>query len=418
MGSCASSCRNRNPDENEENGKKTPEKHEDSMKNNNTYESKSSLPRGGILTSEKEEEQKIQKNIQETSNLEKKEGGEKKNAKFEKKIEIIDTDMPEKKEKDKKNNWNKLTDKLTEKFISNPKEQMEKDNIIKEDIELKDSKEKNEIDENHIDTKEDIVEKVEEEEEKKIEIEKVEDKKKNEIKKVKEEKKIEIDIKEEEKKEEINDTIEIKNEKEEKNETEVEAKSDEEEISKHDSLIKVINKNIETKKISKEEIKKKLDELYNSFPESISPDELVNKLSDFIIKLIDTTLESDKKDLIDFTKKLCSFYENNKDKIYNKLNDYINQISDYKTLSSNKSNRAIRSCIQKCKDKMKERLNQEDIPSDKIITYEFFTQIVKETELSLKKSYMDILLFQMKDKVPKGKSFHLFNAIVIVDFLK
>jgi uncharacterized protein YwqG len=67
---------------------------------------------------------------------------------------------------------------------------------------------------------------------------------------------------------------------------------------------------------------------------------------------------------------------------------------------------------------MKERLNQEDIPSDKIITYEFFTQIVKETELSLKKSYMDILLFQMKDKVPKGKSFHLFNAIVIVDFLK
>ena len=60
----------------------------------------------------------------------------------------------------------------------------------------------------------------------------------------------------------------------------------------------------------------------------------------------------------------------------------------------------------------------EDIPPDKIISFETFYQIVEETDIQLKEEYIDILLYQMKIAVPKGRSFNTLNAIVIIDFLK
>ena len=64
------------------------------------------------------------------------------------------------------------------------------------------------------------------------------------------------------------------------------------------------------------------------------------------------------------------------------------------------------------------RLKKEDIPSDKVISYELFKEIVEECEIKLKENYLDILLYQMKIAVPQGRSFKSLNAIVILDFLK
>ena len=49
---------------------------------------------------------------------------------------------------------------------------------------------------------------------------------------------------------------------------------------------------------------------------------------------------------------------------------------------------------------------------------EKFEKIFEETELQLKDTQLDILLYQMKMAVPKGRNFNTLNAIVIVDFLK
>ena len=87
-------------------------------------------------------------------------------------------------------------------------------------------------------------------------------------------------------------------------------------------------------------------------------------------------------------------------------------------LTTRKLNRAIRSYIRDAGDKLRQRLKQEDIPANKIISYELFNSIVEECEIQLKEGYMEVLLYQMKMKVPKGKGFNTLNAIVIVDFLK
>ena len=82
------------------------------------------------------------------------------------------------------------------------------------------------------------------------------------------------------------------------------------------------------------------------------------------------------------------------------------------------SNRVIRGYIKKCENQLKERLKQEDIPSDKIVSFQKFEEIMNETGLQLKEEHLDILLYQMKMKVPKGRSFDSLNMIVVVDFLK
>ena len=68
------------------------------------------------------------------------------------------------------------------------------------------------------------------------------------------------------------------------------------------------------------------------------------------------------------------------------------------------------------------------MPSDRVVSFDKFNQIVEEVGIKnqiveevgikMKKEYMDVLLYQMKMAVPKNRSIHDFNMIVIVDFLK
>lgn len=133
---------------------------------------------------------------------------------------------------------------------------------------------------------------------------------------------------------------------------------------------------------------------------------------------MEVSQENDKTELKNFINTLVNFYKGNKDEVYKQLMEYTEKIIDQDQLTTRRMNRGIRSNIQECKDKLKDRLKKEDIPSDKIITIEKFEKIVEETELQMKDNHMDVLLYQMKKKVPKGRNFNTLNAIVIVDFLK
>ena len=219
-----------------------------------------------------------------------------------------------------------------------------------------------------------------------------------------------------EEEEEEEDDEDDKNKKEEpKNEsTDLEIKD----LSKYETLIKIININLESFGYSKIDIKKEIDNLYGAFSDKTSSDDLVSNLSEKLIKLMEVSQENDKAELKNFINTLVNFYKGNKDEIYKQLMEYTEKIIDQDQLITRRMNRGIRSNIQECKDKLKDRLKKEDIPSDKIITIEKFEKIVEETELQMKDNHMDVLLYQMKKKVPKGRNFNTLNAIVIVDFLK
>ena len=132
---------------------------------------------------------------------------------------------------------------------------------------------------------------------------------------------------------------------------------------------------------------------------------------------MEISIDSDKIELNNFIKDLVEYNEGNKKKIYEQIMNYIEGIEEQENITTRKANRIIRGYLQECKDKLNQRL-KEEIPSDKIISFEKFLKIVEETGIKFKEGHLNILLYQMKKAVPKGKNFNTLNAIVIIDYLK
>ena len=235
----------------------------------------------------------------------------------------------------------------------------------------------------------------------------------------------EEEIKQEEKKDEVN---------EEKNEEEkaLEEKEEEEPVSqenndnnafneflsKNDSLIKVININLESKGYSKTDIQTKIDEIFQSISESKLDQNHLPTLSTPLYDLLSPIVDSDKKDLEKFFTELFSALNFDKEKIREQILTFAEDIEEQEKLKTRKLNRSIRSCIKECQDQLNQIFKQDDMPSDRVVSFDKFNQIVEEVGIKMKKEYMDVLLYQMKMAVPKNRSIHDFNMIVIVDFLK
>ena len=191
-----------------------------------------------------------------------------------------------------------------------------------------------------------------------------------------------------------------------------------EELKKFDDLIKMINKTIESVGYSQEEVKDKLDEIYNNLEESVTQEALVDKLSELLYSLMEISLDSDKNEIKNFLKEIIRFYNNNKKKIKEQLMVYINRIGDQDKLTTALLNGKIQDNLLEYKDKLNELLKKGNIPSDKLITYEIFKKIIEEGEIKIKEHFMEILLYQMKLSVPKERSFLLLNLNVLINFIK
>ena len=244
--------------------------------------------------------------------------------------------------------------------------------------------------------------------------------KQNQKEERKEEKKEENEEDEEEEEEEDDDEEEKKTQEilKEKNTEKDNIYLESKDLEKYNLLIQIININLEAKGFSKEDIKKEIDELYKSFADPISPEDLIIKLSGKLINLMEITIESDINEIKNFVTELCTANENDKNKIYNQIMKCIEGIEEQEKLKTKKLNRNIRGKIQEFKDKLNQRLKEDDVLTDKIVNIEKFYQIVEETGINLKEEFMNVLLYQMKMAVPKGKSFNSLNISVINDFLK
>ena len=355
---------------------------EKEVKENHIEKEKENIINNDEKKEKKQNEKKSEEELEEEEEDEKEnseKGGNKENKEEEKKIEEVHIEkenkideIKEEKKEEPQNNDNKNNNNLNEE---------EKSNIIN-DKEIKNK------DDNNISLR-----------------------RKPKPKEEKKEKDQEED--EEEEEEEEDDEEENKPKKK-----ETIKESENEELSKYKSLIKIINKNLEANGFSKLDIKNQIDELYKTFPDTISEEELIPKLSDHLIKLLDITIDSDKNEIKDCIKDVVILFEGDKDKIYHQLMNFIEDIVDQDKLKNNQTNRIIRTYLKDCEEKLKNRLKEEDIPSDKIISLEKFNKIIEETGIQLKEEYINTLLYQMKKKVPKGRNINTFNAIVIVDYLK
>ena len=326
------------------------------------------------------------------------------------KVEIKDEEEnnnTKRNEKDDKEIINKVEEEKVE--LENKNDIKEENNNI-ENIEKK---------ENSIaQTLKNILNKVEEQSEKKEEFEKEkeEEESKGKINEIIEEKK---EPEQEQKQEKDNNqNEELKEDKQEKEPEKMNDISLNDFLTKNDSLIKAVNITLESKGYSKSDIKTKINDFFEKITETKLDESHVESISNLLIQLLSTTLESDKKDLDKFFKELFSVFEYNKEKIHEQLINFSNDIEEQEKLKTRKTNRSIRSNIKDCQDKLNPIFKRDDMPSDRVVSFDKFNQIAEEVGLNLKKEYLDVLLYQMKMAVPKGRSIHDFNMIVIVDFLK
>ncbi len=294
----------------------------------------------------------------------------------------------------------------TDKKVLLKKKKNENEEIKKEEKEINKNEVK-EIKENEVKKEEEIKGNQEKKEEEKIENERKE-----------EEKKEEEDEEGEENEEEEDKEVNSENNEKKEDQKENLEESEKKDLTKYDPLIKIINKNFESKGFSKFDINDKINELFKTLSDSTTTDELITKLSELFIELMDVTLDSDKKEILAFFKDIAIFFNGDIINIHEQLLSFIGGINDQSKLQNRSSNRVIRGYIKKCEKQLKERLKQEDIPSDKIVSFQKFEEIMNETGVELKEEHMDILLYQMKKKVPTGRSIDTLNMIVVIDFLK
>ena len=186
----------------------------------------------------------------------------------------------------------------------------------------------------------------------------------------------------------------------------------------NDSLIKVINITLESKGFNKTDIQSKFEELFQSFTESKLDESHIPIILNKYIELLSATKDSDKKDINIFLQQLFSILSYDKEQILEQILQFAEGIEEQGKLKTRKLNRNIRSYIKDCQINLTEVLKQDDMPSDKIVSFDRFNAIAEECGIKLKKEYLDVLLYQMKMAVPNGRSIYDFNMIVIVDFLK
>ena len=324
--------------------------------------------------------------------------------KIENEPEIQKEEIKQELEKNKDEINNKEAEEKKEEIIEEPKEEIKKEEKPIENKE-ENNEEKEEVKNN--------------EEQEQIQDE---NNNNNEVKEEQEENK-ELNTKEENENE-INEekNLEIKSLEEKKDFLNNQANTDNQSfndfLTKNDSLIKVININLESKGYSKTDIQSKIDEVFQSISESKLDQNHISSISTPLYDLLTITVESDKKDLDKFFNELFSSLNYDKEKIHEQILTFAEDIEEQEKLKTRKLNRSIRSCIKECQDQLNKLFKQDDMPSDRVVTYDKFNQIVEDVGIKMKKEYMDVLLYQMKMAVPKGRSIYEFNMIVIVDFLK
>ena len=324
--------------------------------------------------------------------------------KIENEPEIQKEEIKPESEKNKDEINNKEAEEKKEEILEEPKEEIKKEEKPIENKE-ENNEEKEEIKNN--------------EEQEQIQDE---NNNNNEVKEEQEENK-ELNTKEENENE-INEekNLEIKSPEEKKELSNNQANTDNQSfndfLTKNDSLIKVININLESKGYSKTDIQSKIDEVFQSISESKLDQNHISSISTPLYDLLTITVESDKKDLDKFFNELFSSLNYDKEKIHEQILTFAEDIEEQEKLKTRKLNRSIRSCIKECQDQLNKLFKQDDMPSDRVVTYDKFNQIVEDVGIKMKKEYMDVLLYQMKMAVPKGRSIYEFNMIVIVDFLK
>ena len=183
------------------------------------------------------------------------------------------------------------------------------------------------------------------------------------------------------------------------------------------SLLHVFVKNLEANGITKEQIKKKIDEICKLF-ENRSEATKEEFIEPFVKMFIDTMKITKKEDMGVVAGFLNDFVDSLNGDIsifFNGLVEVFDNINDYSEI--NKDNE-LSFKLNKYKDELITELKKNDTNNTHLITFDIFRKIVHDLNLLLDDETMEYLIYKMKKEVPENNSIFDLNFEVIEKLLQ
>ena len=196
--------------------------------------------------------------------------------------------------------------------------------------------------------------------------------------------------------------------------------SNEEIENKFIPLIHIFIKNFEANNFTINILENKLKEIHKSFEgkEELNKDEFLSPFINLFIESMKVTKENDIQiiksffnEYIDHLKGNTSQFFNDLIKIFKNLNDYSKVEMTEDLLNSLAYN------LQKHQPDIENRIKEDDMAGSKLLTFDIFQKIVSELGISLNDQIMEYLLYKMKKDTPENNSIFDLNYDFVLNLL-
>ena len=219
-----------------------------------------------------------------------------------------------------------------------------------------------------------------------------------------------------------------KKEKEEKDRKEREEKEIKEKQFKFN--LHILVKNLESKQIEREIIKKKFEETFEDLSKNtdFKKDDVMEKISNIFINYLNPLNKNNKDTINNLIKELYERTIKPKDKDLDKLKSFIfdilDNVTDYKYLKKEDEEKIDDYIIKVLKYNKKITENKEKLKANQknnnyVIKYEEFTNIVKEFQIFMENLAIEYLLYKMKFgmSLDEDKTLDSLNFKIFLDYL-
>ena len=190
---------------------------------------------------------------------------------------------------------------------------------------------------------------------------------------------------------------------------------------KENFFLSLFIKNLEARKVSTEIMKKKINDINDSFKDKpkISIEEFTTPFINMLIETMHITQEIDKKHIEKFLYDYLNYLQNNMKEFIDRMNNAFENIIDYDSLQNKEDLlNSLAFNLQKFKNELTQKLKEADKNNLNIVSFQDFMKILSDLGDPIRMELIEFLLYLMKKDTDVKYSMFDFNYNTILDLLE
>ena len=193
------------------------------------------------------------------------------------------------------------------------------------------------------------------------------------------------------------------------------------EIEEINFFFSLFIKNLESKKITTEIMKSKIDKIKESISKKnkISDKEFITPFLNMFIETMKIKKESDKSYIEKFLATYMNYLKNNRNDFIQGLNNAFDNIIDYTSLDNiDYLLNSLAFNLQKYKNILITKIKEVDKGNTNLILFQDFNKILSDIGDPIRIELIEFLLFKMKENTDENCSIFDFNYKIVLDLLE